>query len=104
MPAFRVVLASKLTANPTSPNREALDRWKRGEYTLLYSDEALLESGEKLCEHGISDDDSHRHHQAERERPNSCSANVKRRHVSGVGELCVRGSIRPGWQAVSLVR
>ena len=63
MPAFRVVLdtnvvlASQRTASPTSPNREVLDRWKRGEYTLLYSDDALLEYGEKLCEHGFSDEE-----------------------------------------------
>ncbi len=49
MPAFRavldtnIVLASKRTTNPASPNREVLDRWECGEYTLLYSDDALLE-------------------------------------------------------------
>lgn len=63
MPAFRavldtnVVLASKRTTNPTSPNREVLDRWERGEYTLLHSDEVLLEYGEKLCEHGFPDEE-----------------------------------------------
>ena len=63
MPAFRVVLdtnvvlASKTTTNPTSPNRELLDRWERGEYTLLYSDDVLLEYGEKICEHGFSDEE-----------------------------------------------
>lgn len=63
MPAFRVVLdtnvvlASQRTASPTSPNREVLDRWKRGEYTLLYADDALLEYGEKLFEHGFSDEE-----------------------------------------------
>ena len=50
-----VVLAAKLTAHPSSPNREIIERWLLGEYTVLYSRDLLLEYAEKLAEHGIPD-------------------------------------------------
>ena len=50
-----VVLAGKRTAHPSSPNREIIERWLLGEFTLLYSLDLLLEYAEKLTEHGIPD-------------------------------------------------
>ena len=49
-----VVLAAHRSNAPTSPNREILVRWKSGEFTLLYSDDILLEYIEKLIEKGAS--------------------------------------------------
>ena len=60
MAAFRavldtnVVLAAHRSTHPESPNREVLERWRRGEFTLLYSDDVTLEYGNKMIEHGIS--------------------------------------------------
>jgi predicted nucleic acid-binding protein len=50
-----VVLAGKRTAHPSSPNREIIERWLLGEFTLLYSLDLLHEYAEKLTEHGIPD-------------------------------------------------
>ncbi len=63
MPACRavldtnVVLAAQRATNPASPNREILDRWKLGEFALLYSADIINEYGEKLLEHGFSEND-----------------------------------------------
>ena len=43
-----IVVASERTNHPTSPNREIVDRWLRGEFTLLVSDDILAEYTEKL--------------------------------------------------------
>lgn len=62
MPAFRVVLdtnivvAAHRSSGPTSPNLEILAHWKAGEFTLLYSEDVLLEYVEKLIEFGVSDE------------------------------------------------
>ena len=59
MPGFRavvdtdVVVAAHRGTAPDSPNREALSRWKSGEFVLLYSDDVLLEYIRKLVEHGV---------------------------------------------------
>ena len=45
-----VVLAARRSSHPTSPNREILERWLRGEYALLYSEDILAEYAEKLAE------------------------------------------------------
>lgn len=60
MTAFRavldtnVVLAAHRSTHPASPNREVIERWRGGEFTLLYSDDVTLEYGEKMIEHGIA--------------------------------------------------
>ena len=60
MAAFRavldtnVVLAAHRSTHPASPNREVLERWRRGEFTLLYSDDVTLEYGDKMIEHRIA--------------------------------------------------
>lgn len=50
-----VVLAAHRSEHPTSPNRELLDRWKAGEFTLLHSDDILLEYAEKMLEYGAAE-------------------------------------------------
>ncbi|MBC7819032.1 MAG: PIN domain-containing protein [Planctomycetaceae bacterium] len=53
-PAFRAVLdsnvlvAAQRSADPLSPNRELIERWKANEFTLLFSRDTLLEYAEKL--------------------------------------------------------
>ncbi len=47
-----VVLASERTTHPTSPNREIVDRWLAGEFTLLISDDIAAEYAEKLLASG----------------------------------------------------
>ena len=47
-----VVLAAYRTTHPSSPNLEVVERWLRGEFTLLYSDDVLMEYARKLLEHG----------------------------------------------------
>ena len=49
------ILAAHRSPNPSSPNREVLDRWRRGAFVLLYSDDVLLEYGEKMVEFGCTD-------------------------------------------------
>lgn len=49
-----IVVAANRSSAPTSPNREILTRWKAGEFTLLFSDDILLEYIEKLIELGAS--------------------------------------------------
>ena len=48
-----VVVAGHRATAPTSPNREVLTRWKAGNFTLLYSEDLLVEYVEKLIAHGI---------------------------------------------------
>jgi len=57
--SFRVVLdtnifvASYLSKNEKSPNREIIKRWLEDEFTLLYSEGTIVEFIEKLREKGI---------------------------------------------------
>ena len=51
-----VPLAAHLTRNPNSPTLELLKRWRNNEFTLLYSDDMLLEIRRKFLERGISAD------------------------------------------------
>lgn len=39
--------------NPNSPTVELIERWRKGEFTQLYSDETITELKEKLAEKGI---------------------------------------------------
>lgn len=48
-----VVLAAHRTNHPSSPNREVIERWLRGEYTLLYTDDMLAEFAEKMLTHAV---------------------------------------------------
>ena len=56
VPDTNILLASHLRAGPTSPNREYFDRWRRDEFSVLYSWDTLREYIEKLRDKGISDD------------------------------------------------
>ena len=48
VPDTNVLLASELSAGPTSPNREFFDRWKSDEFFVLYSWDTLREYIAKL--------------------------------------------------------
>ena len=48
-----VVLAAHRSGGATSPNLEILERWRAGEFTLLYAADVLLEYVEKLIEFGL---------------------------------------------------
>ena len=48
-----VVIAAHRSRGPASPNREILTRWEAGDFTLLYSEDVLLEYVEKLIELGV---------------------------------------------------
>lgn len=48
------MLAADLTANPSSPNREILNRWRKGEFFWLISEDIAAEYAEKLLERGNS--------------------------------------------------
>lgn len=52
-----VVLAAHDATDPASPNREILDRWKAGDFLLLYSADIVIEFAEKLLEHGLAESD-----------------------------------------------
>ncbi|HRQ36615.1 MAG TPA: putative toxin-antitoxin system toxin component, PIN family [Chloroflexota bacterium] len=43
-----VIIAALKSKNPSSPTIELLQRWRNGEFTLLYADDLLLEYREKL--------------------------------------------------------
>ena len=43
VPDTNVMIASEKHPGPTSPNKEFVDRWKREEFVLLYSEDTLLE-------------------------------------------------------------
>lgn len=51
-----VILASFFSSDPGSPNKEILRRWEKGDFTLLYSDDILLEYEEKLADKGIDEE------------------------------------------------
>ncbi len=51
-----VVIAAHRSGGATSPNREILHRWRAREFTLLYSEDVLLEYVEKLIEFGLPDE------------------------------------------------
>ncbi len=54
VPDTNVLLAAKMSKAPSvSPNSEYLDRWKRGELTLLYSPDTYLEYVEKFVAKGL---------------------------------------------------
>ena len=48
-----VVLAAKHSTNPSSPNVEILNRWRRREFVSLFTLDTLAEYAEKLLERGI---------------------------------------------------
>ena len=53
VPDTNVLLASEIGAGPSSPNRELFERWKVGTFTILFSQDTLLEYTEKLLEKAI---------------------------------------------------
>ena len=54
VPDTNVVLASALRPGPASPNREYFERWKQNQFSILFSEDTLLEYIEKLREKGVS--------------------------------------------------
>ena len=48
-----VFVSSALSKNPSSPTREVIDRWKRGEFVLLICTSLAEEVVEKLLDHSI---------------------------------------------------
>ncbi len=51
-----VVIASEKSTSKSGPNREFFERWKNGEFEVLYSDDILLEYIEKMRELNISEE------------------------------------------------
>lgn len=56
VPDTNIVIASQKSRSEFSPNREFFDRWKNGEFAILYSDDTLLEYIEKMRELNIPED------------------------------------------------
>ena len=48
-----VIIAALKSRNPNSPTAELLRRWRVGEFTILYSDDLLLEYREKFVSRNI---------------------------------------------------
>ena len=48
-----VFVSSALSKNPSSPTREVIDRWKRGEFVLLICTSLAEEVIEKLLDHSV---------------------------------------------------
>ncbi len=48
VPDTNVVIASEKTTSESSPNREFFNRWRSGQFEILFSDDTLLEYVEKL--------------------------------------------------------
>ncbi len=55
VPDTNILLASQIRAGPTSPNSEYFARWRRDEFSVLYSWDTLREYVEKLRDKGVSD-------------------------------------------------
>jgi putative PIN family toxin of toxin-antitoxin system len=51
-----VFVSATLSKNPTSPTREVLERWQRGEFVLLICTPLAEEIVEKLLDHSITAD------------------------------------------------
>ena len=51
-----VFVSAALSKNPSSPTREVVDRWKRGEFVLLICTPLAEEIVEKLLDHSIGTD------------------------------------------------
>jgi predicted nucleic acid-binding protein len=51
-----VFVSAALSKNPSSPTREALERWQRGEFVLLICTPLAEEIVEKLLDHSIGED------------------------------------------------
>lgn len=52
-----ILLAAESSTAAASPNREVLDQWLRGEFTLLVSDDVAAEYAEKLARLGRTADE-----------------------------------------------
>lgn len=55
VPDTNVLLASETRPGPTSPNTEFVERWKREEFIVLYSDDTLLEYIHIMRRQGIAE-------------------------------------------------
>ncbi|MBM4460496.1 MAG: putative toxin-antitoxin system toxin component, PIN family [Chloroflexi bacterium] len=56
-----VPIAAHLSRNPRSPTIELLERWRRGQFTQLYSDDMLVELVEKFRARKIASEASDRY-------------------------------------------
>ena len=52
-----IFISAALSKNPSSPTREAIERWKRGEFVLLICTPLAEEIAEKLLDHRIDADE-----------------------------------------------
>ncbi len=52
-----VLIAANLTKHDSSPNKQLLERWQKGDFTFLFSLDILAEYEEKLVEKGVCDED-----------------------------------------------
>ena len=55
VPDTNVLLASETHPGSTSPNTEFVERWKREEFIVLYSDDTLLEYIHIMRRQGIAE-------------------------------------------------
>jgi predicted nucleic acid-binding protein len=53
VPDTNVVLASEMSSSSTSPNREFFERWRADEFSVLFSEDTLLEYVKKLREKSL---------------------------------------------------
>jgi len=51
-----VIIAALKSSNPSSPTRELLRRWERGEFELLYAADLRVEYAEKLAVKRVASD------------------------------------------------
>lgn len=60
VPDTNVVVTSRKSTSSTSPTRELVERWIRGEFTLLYSHDMIVEYFRKFRELGLDPVDARR--------------------------------------------
>ena len=56
VPDTNILLAAEMSSSSSSPNREYFERWRRDEFSVLFSQDTLLEYIEKLQEKAISEE------------------------------------------------
>lgn len=56
VPDTNILLAAEMSRASTSPNREYFERWKADEFTVLFSQDTLLEYIKKLRDKGLPEE------------------------------------------------
>ena len=51
-----VILSAHLSPHEASPNKEIIERWKQGEFTILYTLDTIKEYTGKLTSEGITEE------------------------------------------------